>query len=428
MDMEELTFDEKEDLIKEEALDLTPSQKIALEYFKEWTCNLNNSKQKALRLNGEAGTGKTWLMKQFIKTLVANTITTSTIAFTGKAASRLRQATGRPSCTIHRLIYSFEGMKEYKFFESSLDEKKAFQEKKELKEVLRSKCLIIDEYSMLSRKILQDLISLKKILIFVGDLDQLSPVGEKHITNEEFTDMFGYEVPILTLTDPVRQSEYNPILIIARKIRKGLTTFKEYTTTSQYTHASVRMAKDPKVDPKLFGLPENVIIAYKNKTKDFINKKVRKSLGFKNIIEPNEKLIIMQNDKSNNLFNGEQYSVLDAGVVRTEFGLKYCDVIIDVGDENRVVRQKISIWLDPLQTGDYNYKTTEKEAKFKYEQFQFYKSLTKVAYGYAITCHKAQGSEWQTVYILLNDANYNVKNWLYTAITRAKSTAIIKLP
>jgi exodeoxyribonuclease V len=421
------TFDEEKELAEEE-LELTPSQTVSLNSFKDWIRGLEqNGLKKAFRLNGEAGTGKTYLMKQFIKVLCEYHITVAPIAFTGKAASRLMESTKCPSCTIHKLIYDFSGMSEFQYFESSDDETKAFDETKVLREVLNCKCLIIDEYSMLSKKMLQDLIDLNKILIFVGDLNQLSPIGEETITDEEFNAIFGYEVPTYYLTEPVRQGEYNPILTLARKVKNGLTSLGEYVSTDQRDTAKVIVSRDPKLDPKLFGRDECIIITHKNVTKNRLNNAVRKSLGHKDLIVPEDKIIIMKNDNDNRLYNGEMYRIVKVGDIRNELGFKYCNITIDRGTLERSIYQTFPIWLDPLETGNYSYKTTEELQKNKYEQFKMYKSLTQIAYGYAITCHKAQGSEWETVYIQLNDVTHDVKKWLYTALTRAKRDAIIKI-
>jgi ATP-dependent exoDNAse (exonuclease V) alpha subunit len=419
--MEELgfTFDEKE-VGKEE---LTPSQKTSLERFKDWVKGYG----KIIRLNGEAGTGKTFIMKQFIKVLDTECITVATIAFTGRAASILYKSTGHPSCTIHKLIYDFTGMADYEYFESSEDEEKAFDEERQLNKVLKCKCLIIDEYSMLSKDMLKDLLELDKMLIFVGDLDQLPPIGEETISDEIFNEMVGYDVPILTLTEPVRQSEYNPILQVARKVRQGMVNLREYTTTSPYNPYQVIVSKDPKLNPKVFGLEENIIITNTNKLRGMLNRKVRKSLKFNGILDKDEKIIITKKNNDERLYNGEIYKVLEVGEIKQNLGFIYCTVTIDksIGDYERL--QKFWVWLDPLENGSYRYVTDQDNPKDKAEQYRLYKSLTQIAYGYAITTYKAQGGQWEGVYYRMDDSWGDKKRSLYTAITRAKNSCIIKI-
>lgn len=428
--MSELAYDDRIETEKEDlTLDFTPSQSKAILAFSDWVKKIDrdNDFQVAFRLNGEAGTGKTFLVKRFIKILKENKYKVATIAFTGKAASKLQNATGCPSCTIHRLIYDFSSMAEIKYFESSDEETKAYDEYRALQQVIRADCIIIDEYSMLSRQILQDLIKLNKILIFIGDLNQLAPIGEKIITDEEFNKLYKKEVPTLELEEPVRQNIYNPILTLARKVKKGLLTLKEFDTDHEASHARVLVSRDPKIDPSIFNRDENIIITCTNKLRNELNSAVRKSLRYKNLIEVGEKIIIMQNNKENALFNGEMYRVLEVGIPLINYGFKYCQVTIDRGDDDKEIKQYIYVWLDPLEDGVYKYSTDREEQRDKYEQYKMFKSLTHIAYGYAITCHKAQGSEWDKVYIRYEDCKYDKQRWLYTALTRAKNCCIIKI-
>lgn len=428
--MSELVFDDRVETEEEElTLDYTPSQLKAIEAFRAWVEKIDrdNDYKVSFRLNGEAGTGKTFLVKRFIKILKDNKYKVATIAFTGKAASKLQNATGCPSCTIHRLIYDFSSMSEIKYFESSVEESKAYDEYRALQQVIKADCIIIDEYSMLTRQILQDLIELNKILIFIGDLNQLAPIGENIISDEEFNNFYKKDVPTLELEEPVRQNIYNPILTLARKVKNGLLTLHEFDTDHEASHARVLVSRDPKIDPTIFNRDENIIITCTNKLRNELNSAVRKSLRYKNILEVGEKIIIMQNNKEYALFNGEMYRILEVGVPMTNYGFKYCPVTIDRGDEDREVKKNIYVWLNPLEDGEYKYITDREDQRDKYEQYKMFKSLTQIAYGYAITCHKAQGSEWDKVYIRYEDCRHNKQRWLYTALTRAKNCCIIKI-
>lgn len=423
----ELLFD---DIDIDVSQPLTQSQQRAFDFFKKWIeevkyLNENDDdspyKSRVLRINGEAGTGKTFLLKHIINELVLQRITVAPIAFTGKAASRLMESTGCPSCTIHRLIYQYD-LSEHEFFESSQDEQDAFDNNKELA-VLKCKCLIIDEYSMLTREIINDLKSMDKILIFVGDLNQLPPIGEDIISDEEFNDIFENDVPVLALSDPIRQSEDSPILSLARDVKNGLTVLKPQIIESIITGESLQIDASPKADIKLFGDENAVIITYKNKTKDTINKRVRKSLGYRNILEVNDKIVIMRNNKDYNVYNGEFFRVLEIDEIKEKYGFEFTTIRIN-NESNPYIR----VWLNPLTTGSYFYQTTFGEDKdLKRDQYFFYKELIHISYAYAITCHKAQGSEWDTVYIRYDDAWKDKKRWLYTALTRAKQHAIVRI-
>ena len=427
--MEEFDWNFSEKIEEEEDFKLTPSQQRAYDFFETWIEEVRNDQLKdeidqtnnyVLRINGEAGTGKTYLMKHVINKLNDMNISVAPIAYTGKAASKLMQSTGCPSCTIHKLIYTYD-LSTYEFFESSQDEQEAFDNNRVLS-VLKCKCLIIDEYSMLTKEILTDLKKLDKILIFIGDLNQLPPIKEEVISDEEFNDLFDTNVPVLTLSDPVRQSEDSPILSLARDIKNGLTVLKPQSVQSVITLESVDISSIPKADIKAFGSEDTIIICYKNKTKHFINKRVRKSLGYNNLLNENDKIIIMKNNSDYGVYNGEMYKVLEIGQLKEEYGLKYTTIKI-----NNDYEPYIKVWLNPLIDNNYFYQTTGINDEMKKEQYFKYKEFVHIAYAYAITCHKAQGSEWETVYVRYDDAWKDKKRWLYTAITRARKHLIIRI-
>lgn len=416
-------------------LELTNSQQDTLDQVTGWLLDLKQQKElpkdvtQACIINGEAGTGKTFLMKVLLDNMRTMGLKCSTIAFTGKAANVLYKKTGHPSCTIHRLIYKYSISNDDGYFSDAEEEKQAFEDGKMLAEVMNSKVIIVDEYSMLTREIAKDLASLGKWLILVGDLNQLPPVKEACISVAEYKKMLNnVYLPVWELKEPVRQAEYNPILTLARKVKDGLITLKEYTTTHETSSATLRCSKTPKMDAKLFGLEENIVVCSTNKTRTQLNKQIRKVLGFEgSIIAPGEKIVIYKNHKAEKLFNGESYIIKEVLKIGKHMGFNYASISIDVGDENYEKVKYINIWLDPLETGDYSWKLNTDSEYSKAAQYQFMNSLVHVGYGYAITCHKAQGSEWDLVYIYYTDCYYNKKQWLYTALTRAKNHAVIKI-
>lgn len=419
-----ITYDEKISLEKNLNL-LTTSQKKALETFKAFLERTRkpDNKEKCFILNGEAGTGKTWLLKYFALYLQNEGLSTSFISYTGKAASRLRESTGLPATTIHKLIYMFSI--EAEFFENSEEEKKAFEENKILNLVLKSKVLVIDEYSMLSEKLIRDLLKLDKLLIFAGDLNQLPPVKELMITQDKFSELVGYDVECTTLTEPVRQSLHNPILKFARLWKQYNMVLSPKNEVYNNLSLVIDETKNLKLNPKDYLNTDHVMICYSNEDRHKLNTAVRSRAGFKDILVEGEKIIIMANHKQEKLWNGQMYKVSWVGQPKEQYGLKYCPINIEIEEGDYLFQKHINVWLDPLITNKYEWEL--EDGKYKKEKYSLLRSLVKISYGYAITCHKAQGSEWPTVYIHGSDYMQDRQRWYYTAITRAKNCCIIKV-
>lgn len=419
-------------------LELTPSQTVAYEAFRTWLESNNPKKYgnetRIFLLNGEAGTGKTFMLQQYIDLLKTVNIKTSLVAFTGKAASRMQELTGENACTIHRLIYEYNLTRD--LFYDQDEEQKEFDENKSVKAAINSQALIIDEYSMLSTDMIKDLLSLNKMLIFSGDLNQLAPIKEEIVSHKKFCELANKEsIPCVVLTDPVRQSLDNPILSTARKIKAGLSNLGKYFTFNPYNESEyvkvIGSKEELEWSIQLFAFPENIIICTTNEMCKDINTKVRRANKFKDLLNPGEKIIITRNNKDEKVYNGESYEVLEVKEPVTRCGIRYLPVVIDknTGSKNTTqLRQLIWLSIDRLLDPGWKWQVDrDLPEKDKYEQYGILKSLVYANYGYAITGHKAQGSEWESVYIIYKKSSYFGNRWLYTALTRAKKRCIIRI-
>lgn len=330
--------------------------------------NINTSNY--FKLGGYAGTGKTTIAKQIVDNIYKNkNLVAGVCSFTGKAAERLKTK-GLDASTIHSLIYEYDADKEKFFLKKSLHLIDYF---------------LIDEASMINETLWNDLQTFNKPFVLIGDPKQLEPVGK---------DIFLMKEPDFLLTEIFRQEKGNGIIDFATDIRNNrFEKRKKYQDIFWGVHPL----------PTSTLLNSDIIIVLSNKLRITLNRHIRKARNYpeKQLI-PGDKIIILQNSKEHNLFNGEIYTI------------------------------------SKIQEGDTHYYVKLQERKSKYipllkEQFNNPKKVfgdfiedVWADYAYAITCHKAQGSEWDKVivYDCGNPHFVDKKRWRYTATTRAKDKLI----
>lgn len=331
---------------------------------------------KEFRLGGYAGTGKTTLLKHIKDALVELAFDVAVVAPTGKAAKVL-SSKGLFATTIHRLIYDSGPTAGSKGWT--------------LREKLHGVSFIIcDEASMVDRKLYTDLLSFKYPILWVGDPGQLEPVGN---------DIRLMVDPDFTLTEVFRQALDNPILAFATHIRAG-----KVPTIGQDPKTGIIPNLDPtrllrsfrsKHKPS-FGSFDQIIVG-KNTTRRGLNKSIRESLGRpSHEPEVGDKLIVLKNNYQLGLVNGETLTIealnrIGTFNLRTDEGLLLEDVTLDLTVYHT---GEVPKFVDP--------------------------DVLLTDFGYAITCHKSQGSEWDRVLVLDEAFGDELRRWRYTAITRAR--------
>ena len=337
---------------------------------------LNVIKSKpVVTMGGYAGTGKTTIIKHLHKVLPNYAV----CAYTGKAANVLRKK-GVESSTIHSLIYK-----------PKMDENGHVATDKHgspifiLNPELGAEGIMVDEASMVNREIYEDLMSFGKPIIFVGDHGQLPPIG---------SDINLMATPEFRLETIHRNA--GPIAHFAEFIRNGFRP-----AAWAFRSKEVQFVDKRYVDP-YFNKVGQIIVGF-NKSRVDINRLIRKSAQFPDnwpII--GEKLMCLRNDKKLGLFNGMQgtvehlFSKPKNNMTFISDGNSY-DVLFDPQALNKERLEKNFHKGDPLP-------------------FEFC---------YAITCHKAQGDEWNEVLVLeQKSGNWDFKRWAYTAASRAKKKLI----
>lgn len=402
-------------------------QNDALRAVHNW---LHNSSDQVFHLFGYAGSGKTTLAKHFAEGVDGIVYFA---AYTGKAAHVLQQKGCRGATTIHQLIYHTrdkgknrlrEFEKQYQTLVDELSEAgksvdeikdhprvKEFQkmivtEREALKqpmfvknpesEIVKAKLVIIDECSMVDDRMGEDLLSFGVKVLVLGDPAQLPPVAGSGYFTEGVK-------PNVMLTDIHRQAEESPIIQLATKVRMG-------ETLPLCDFGDVRVITG-KVDPEQV-LQFDQILVWKNITRKASNNRVRSLLGYEDPYPVvGDRLVCKRNDHDAGLLNGALYDV--AGV-------------------SGVMDEKVAMEIVPLGT-NFAQEVMVHEHYFlgRDEELQWFekREAQEFDYGYALTVHSAQGSQWDSV--LLFD-EYKMKKdrdkWLYTAITRAaKSLTVVKM-
>lgn len=399
--------------------DLTADQKNADNLIRDW---FYNSARQVFVLAGYAGTGKTTLLKHTV-TETLGLVPDESAAFvtpTGKAATVLIRQ-GIAATTLHRLIY--QSIPEE--VEVEINGKKVKIEKlnfKRRESIDKSIMLIVlDEASMVSDAVLWDLAEFGVKLLLCGDNAQLPPVEgfNTYLKNPDYI-----------LTTIVRQQLDNPIIKLSEMAREGI-----YIPYGRYGDSVSVMDKRKFTGErrKNYLLKADQIICGINKTRVLINDEIRSMRGFGRLPENGDKLICTLNnweqyidgEYSFNLVNGIIGTAIDpfydqsTGIGFTQFKPDFLDEICP---------EALPFDFGIFTEGKYRYKRGDYFEKFDENgEATGAFTLNRFEYGYCISCHKAQGSEFDNAVVF--DESYAFKEdrnrWLYTAITRAKKKLIL---
>lgn len=389
-------------------LTLSPGQAIAADKVAAW---LKSKDKPFFYLAGYAGTGKTSIAK-YLSGLQNKPV--GFAAYTGKAASVL-QKKGLPAATIHSLIYEIkpfdeERGKELKdALQAATSEEEQKQIKDEIKELYKPTfslrrdspledlgLLVIDEVSMVGEEIGQDLLSFGVPILVLGDPGQLPPIsGEGYFTGR---------TPDVLLTEIHRQAAGNPIIGMATVVRQGGRLKAGRSGESECIWKT-------KFNEGFYQSFDQVICG-RNITRRAVNSRIRDRLGYTGTApEEGEKIICLKNNKELGILNGTQwtvYSCEDNGI--------YLD--LEIKAEGFLAGDK------PLRLDAHPFEL-DISAMPPYERRRF----QEFDFGYAITCHKSQGSQWGSV--LIHNESYcfkeNAAKWLYTALTRAEDKVMVVL-
>ena len=353
----------------------SPQQDDALRQVSAW---LRDPKgQQVFRLFGWAGTGKSTLATHLAKD--AGEVVFA--AFTGKAALVMRKRGCTDASTIHSLIYILEEEKggEPKFV---LNRDSA---------IVDADLVVIDEVSMVGAELAKDLLSFGKQVLVLGDPFQLPPVKDAGF----FTDA----EPDIMLTEIHRQAADNPIIRMSMDIREG-------RGLDFGTYGESKVIRSGAVDRGEV-LAANQILCGRNATRILYNDRVRALKGLpERVPVPGDRLVCLRNNKQKNLLNGQLWDVAEV-MPKGRGGYDLLLAPEDAG--NRAATALVFTHEKFFQGREEEFDWKERR---RYDEFYF---------GYALTVHKAQGSQWDHVYLFdeSNAFREDRDRHLYTAVTRA---------
>ena len=399
--------------------ELTADQKNADSLIKDW---YYNSTRQVFVLAGYAGTGKSTLLKYSI-TETLRLIPDQSVAFvtpTGKAATVLIRQ-GISATTLHRLIYqSITQETEIEVNGKKIKiEKLSFKRRENIDKSI--KLIVLDEASMVSDDVMYDLLQFGVKMIICGDNAQLPPIEGLNTYLKE---------PDFTLRQIVRQQLDNPIIKLSQMAREGI-----YIPYGRYGDSvSVLNKRFFTGEKRRHCLTTaDQIICGINKTRTAINNEIRSMLNRGPFPESGDKLICTLNNWEQFIDSDFRFNLVN-GIIGTVYnpfydsstGIGFMQFKVDFLDE--LCPEALPFDTGIFTDGRYIYKHGDYFASYDEdgEPSGAY-TLNRFEYGYCISCHKAQGSEFDNTVIF--DESYAFKEdrnrWLYTAITRTKKKLLI---
>lgn len=439
----------------------TASQEKAIHTLSEYLSS--PEPYRIMVLSGYAGTGKTQLLAATVTTLIKYKVPFELLAPTGRAAKVLRAYTGQKASTIHRSIYNaasqlFEEGAKFRLGSHKRD----------------GTVFIVDEASMISAQsgeytgfgsgeLLSDLLEYVHRadacrLIIVGDRGQLPPVQELHspaLDVEFLSSRYGLNVFEASLVDVVRQGAGSAILDLATYLRDivGKTPLPKLQLAIPKMGDLCAISSDELIDAldrsyRDVGIDECLVICYSNKRALAYNRGIRAQvLSYEEELVRGERLMVARNnysfakrrDRSDFIANGELIELMRTSKHYDLYGFRFVDaevLLLEQGEEcnlrlivDVLSSESAALSFDQRQelfdqvSVDYEHISSVADRRKALRKDLFLNAL-EVKYAYALTCHKAQGGQWQHVYIDMSFLSYvpydeQLCRWLYTAVTRA---------
>ncbi|AWX07460.1 ATP-dependent DNA helicase [Prevotella intermedia] len=439
----------------------TQDQRNALHIFARFMTD--RSENAAMILRGSAGTGKTSLAGAIVRAVNRLRIKVSLLAPTGRAAKVFSLNAGLAASTIHRKIYR------EKAFNGADGQ---FQLNNNM---FRDMLFMVDEASMISLsqsnttfgsgRLLDDLVQYVYSsgancrLLLIGDKAQLPPVGEQEspALRADVLKAYSLQVYECDLNEVLRQSQHSGILWNATAIREMIT----YNTATQLPQIHLKGFADISIvqgnelieslasSYSAVGMDETMVITRSNKRANIFNQGIRNTiLGREEELTTGDLVMVVKNkylekDRSTDISfiaNGDHAVVRRVRNIRELYGFRFADVALEFPDYNNTELDTVVV-LDtltteaPALTHEQNDKLFQsvmedyadvprKADRMKQLREDEYFNAMQIKFGYAVTCHKAQGGQWAHIYL---DQGYMTDemltpdyiHWLYTAFTRA---------
>jgi exodeoxyribonuclease-5 len=437
----------------------TDDQSEALKKISDYITG--NSNDVIFLLTGYAGTGKTSLISSVVKTLDLLRMRSVLLAPTGRAAKVLSSFAGKQAFTIHKKIYRQK---------SSKDGMGSFVLDRNLH---KDTYFIVDEASMVSNisndlslfgsgKLLDDLLEYVYSgtdckLIIAGDTAQLPPVGSvlSPALDPDALKDYGFGLIAAELKQVVRQSEDSGVLMNATKVRLQIAEHELVHPSLDCDNFKdiIRISGEELIDEitasyGTCGLEGTIIVVNSNKQANRYNQGIRNRIFFREeeissgdmvMVVKNNYFLREEEDETGFIANGDIAEVKRIRKYEEKFGFRFADMLLRFADYDLEIESKVMLDVLQLDTpalppdrgrelfqnvlADYLFIKTRRKQIEAVRNDPYFNAL-QVKFSYAVTCHKAQGGQWQRVFIdqgMFNrqEVTIDYLRWFYTAITRA---------
>ncbi|GAB1462238.1 ATP-dependent DNA helicase [Pedobacter sp.] len=421
-------------------------------------------------LKGYAGTGKTTSVAALVKALPKFGLKSILLAPTGRAAKVMSNYTQKKALTIHKKIYRKK---------SAVSIDMVFQRAPNL---AQSTVFILDEASMIADEwsaqngssFLGDLLqfvfqpspegqSKNCYLLFVGDTAQLPPVGSVNspaLNPQYLSSNFHLEVTCVELTEVVRQEKKSGILANATMLRKLVSSYEnkpkwpKFITQGYkdiFRMTGIKFVEGLEYAYGKYGLENTLVVCRSNKSANIYNNQIRARLLYRDeelsggdyiMVVRNNYFWLPEDNEAAFIANGDMAKIIRVRREEERYGFRFAEVQLELVDFPDVGTITCKVLLDTLQLEspnlpyqaskklyeglllDYEHIVNRKERLQAIKQDPYYNAL-QIKFAYAVTCHKAQGGQWDAVFVdqgfLTEDMiDLDFLRWLYTAVTRAK--------
>ena len=452
-------------LLKAFPYEPTSGQRVVIEKIAQFLSDSWDIPNSLFILKGYAGTGKTTIVSAIVSTLSAIQKKSVLLAPTGRAAKVLASYSQKQANTIHRKIYFARTTKEGVIalkLQQNLHKQTLF---------------IVDEASMIQNSAMSDgnLFSVRNLLddlfqyvfsgekcklMFIGDAAQLPPVG---IVNSPALEIdflkqaYHLTIDSYELTEVVRQAQASGILVNATAIRRQISreewalplfTTEKYPDIFRLQGSDLEDALNSAYSDS--NRENNAVVCRSNKRANIFNREIRRRILFlEEEINTGDYMMVVKNNyfwlpeisTAGFIANGDIIELMRIRKTEEIYGFRFADVtirFIDYPDEKEL---DVKILLDTINSEsaslsqadnnrlfhevmkDYEDMPSKRNRLEKVKTNPYFNAL-QVKFSYALTCHKTQGGQWDTVFVdqgYLSEKMMNVEflRWLYTAVTRA---------
>lgn len=438
----------------------TDDQSGALKKIAGYICENNNN--VIFLMTGYAGTGKTSVISSIVKTLDLLRMRSVLLAPTGRAAKVLASYSGRQAFTIHKKIYRQKSSKDG-FGSFSLD-----------RNLQKDTFFIVDEASMVSNssgdsslfgsgRLLDDLIEYVYSgtdckLIIVGDTAQLPPVGSivSPALDPAVLGKYGFGLLSCELKQVVRQTETSGVLMNATRIRLQVAENNLVHPAIDCINFkdTIRITGEELIDEISTaygncGMEGTIIVVNSNKQANRYNQGIRNRIFFREeeistgdmvMVVKNNYFIIKEDEEvAGFIANGDIAEVKRIRKYEERYGFRFADMVLWFEDYKLEIESKVMMDVLHLDTPALpseknkelfqNVLADHMDLKTRRKQFEAVKNdpyfnALQIKFAYAVTCHKAQGGQWERVFIdqgmfNRNEISIDYLRWFYTALTRS---------